>query len=243
MYTIPLVLLFASLFMYSVSSNIVISMQNVNGTRLVPLKDNWRDVLDKKGVGHYDALNLLANSLPWIFILFFFIIQIYNIRMKKILGGYLIHALYAEIILMSLNSIMHVVTILPDANPNNEYCLIPYKEKIGTWIFTDFTVNTCGDMIWSGHTAHLVLALFLIYWEIKRNEQLKMFRFSYKIMACLTVFSEINFLVVLRHHYTVDVLLSALIVPLLMTNSYFHKFMNNYICYFCGYDLDDMLSH
>lgn len=63
--------------------------------------------------------------------------------------------------LVLMKAVAQVLTTLPDANLGNRAaCLLSSSTSfsLGTWVLQRITHDFCGDMIWSGHTSHMILA-------------------------------------------------------------------------------------
>jgi hypothetical protein len=67
-----------------------------------------------------------------------------------------------QMILFSVNALVHVSTTYPDAGGYQDSCLDPDKHVAGTWMWHYITTAYCGDMMWSGHTQETLLPLIMI---------------------------------------------------------------------------------
>ena len=95
-----------------------------------------------------------------------------------------------------LKSICGVVTILPDrAAPSREFCSDPAARA-------DLPLSSCGDMIFSGHAAHIFLLLSLIHY----NQHIGTY-------TTVVIGVTVSLLVlVTRMHYTVDIITAVFCV-------------------------------
>jgi len=75
-----------------------------------------------------DQLFTFVNILPFLFTGFYLLFQTITLIITK--KEYLIEAIIAETVSMILKGLMQIVTIFPDANPNNPHCTDPVPEII-----------------------------------------------------------------------------------------------------------------
>jgi hypothetical protein len=139
------------------------------------------------------------------------IIQLYLALIRK--KNFVIDALFAESISMLLKGILQLLTILPDSDPNNPYC----NENMRHPTYYSINFDSCGNMIWSGHTTHLIFALYWIKCVIGYNSCVVI---CYNIMATLIILFELLMLISLQIHYSVDVFLAVIFSFLFLTHSY-----------------------
>jgi len=69
-----------------------------------------------------------------------------------------------QIVLFTLNGLVHVLTTLPDAGGIQSSCHDPkfYHTGKHSWFWYTFTFTYCGDMMWSGHTVNTLLPMIMI---------------------------------------------------------------------------------
>lgn len=108
-----------------------------------------------------------------------------------------IHVTLRRVAVMNmLKSTCGVITIMPDrAHPTREFCSNPEARK-------SFPFASCGDMIFSGHAAHIYIMLAALVHDD---------RIGPHVAIAIGVISSV-LLVVTRMHYSVDVVISAFAV-------------------------------
>ena len=135
------------------------------------------------------------------------------------------HILFVDGCLFFVNNICQTLTTLPDSTGGRclEWGHSPTDEwrAMGAWVF--FIPNmfaSCADMVWSGHTAHLVEAVMIITFLCPQNVPAR--------VACiLAILFEAIGLLVARNHYSVDVTLGILI-PVIALNDLSKRFRRHF---------------
>ena len=112
-YFLPFALMGFSLWAFAVLSNIVTGMAH---NLKFQLDDTIRDQILIDNQKH-DQLFTFVNILPFVITGLYILIQIIDLSITK--KEFVIDAMFAESISMIFKGIMQIVTILPDANPNN----------------------------------------------------------------------------------------------------------------------------
>jgi len=175
-------------------------------------------------IGFVDVNVYLGQFLPWILALLAGRTEIF-IHYVGILGT-----------INMLKGIIQLVTILPparggegcwDLNFSEEQLAAVVNNDFFIWIWKDFpsyftmgAAHGCNDMLWSGHTAQTILGWLFItdsLWAI-----LGMDRKVYLIVRAvigLYVFTYILAVLTLRMHYTIDVVVAALIAFFMSTHT------------------------
>lgn len=118
-----------------------------------------------------------------------------------------------ECFMLLCNGIIQMSTTLFPSDGTQQSCLDPDYSKFGYWIFIRISTSFCGDMIWSGHTYHVIFGTYYV-WKVTKSKTL------FIINSLIILFLSVG-LILTRSHYTVDVLLSIIITPLLVTNQDF----------------------
>lgn len=204
---IPFALMGFSLWAFAVLSNIVTGM--THGMKY-QLNDTIRDHIFIDNQKHDDLFSFV-NLLPFVITGLYILVQLIDL---KITGKeFIIDAMFAESISMLLKGILQIITILPDANANNPYC----KEVPA---INSPNLDSCGNMMWSGHMFHLIFALYWIrcillgHWN---HTNAKMW--LYDITFFLLVVFEALMIVSLQIHYSIDVLVSIIYSFLFLTST------------------------
>ena len=232
-YIIPFLYLVMCLYLCDIGSNYVAYLNNhktaMNRSQEKPLRDNWKIVIGSLDQSEYSNIFLIFDLLPSFTGLVLIIWQIVALVQRR--ANYVIHLLFGEGTLLLVNGILHTATVFPDSRDNNPYCRDPEKAVYGSWIFYPSSIRFCGDMVWSGHTAHLLLCIIFIYWISQSYKSLnrKAFQYSYICIGLFLVLIEMNFLVIFSSHYTIDVVVAFLVVGLFLTHQKFHQYVDNYI--------------
>lgn len=148
------------------------------------------------------------------------VIALFNIYNKK--KNYVVEMILGEIFMILLNAMFHTVTIVPDAYGRQSACR--ENQKLDMSLLYKVSTDHCGDMIWSGHVSHTFFSLILIYWCLTEwIENIEIFRICYWIPVTLLLIAEMVLIVMIEHHYTIDVILSFVFVPLIVTHQMFQS--------------------
>jgi len=133
-------------------------------------------------------------------------------------------AFWIEIIILAGMAISHTITTLPDPYGLQAACHDPRFAHWGTWIFSHVSAVFCGDCIWSGHTYHLLLCLYIIYRGFQRKSPCPSFltashfRILYWIVGIICLLTLISSIIIIRFHYGIDIFLALLVPILVFTN-------------------------
>lgn len=204
------------------------TLEGNNTVYMLKLIDNWNRGVGTLDRGKYYALFLIVDYLPWLVVVSYFIIQSISIWKKK--SNFLIHVFFAEGVNMLLCGLLHFITVLPDAdNIGNDACFDQSRSVYGRWIFIP-TLEFCGDMMWSGHTSHLIFSLIVIYWifEDYQYPGSTKPRNIYWTIATIVIAFEMVFLVTFQFHYSSDVIIACIFISLFLTHQRFHNFIEYY---------------
>lgn len=214
-YLLSLIILIIDLYIFAILSNITTGYSKKYEIRLY---DPLTDIIGLDNE-EYTGLYRLTDLLPFIITIISVIINIYYAI--KNTNDYIIEAIFCETITMFLKGIFQIMTILPDANPNNIHC-----EGETPKVYSA-NLDSCGNMIWSGHMTHTILG---IYWigVIIRNMCNSRITKIYWLFGVIIIIFEGFMIVCMKIHYTVDVVLSVIFVPLLLTNDYFWSLCSLY---------------
>lgn len=138
--------------------------------------------------------------------------------------------IWVEAWLLGCKGIAQALTVMPDSNPHRPVCHEPSFAEPGWWIMKRFSVNHCGDMLYSGHTSHVVLALLLLWYCCGHPHAGSAFgkkpasvAFSFIMFVTLFLLYVLCMLIV-RLHYSVDILVGAVLTILLFTHQDFVRF-------------------
>jgi len=141
-----------------------------------------------------------------------------------------LEVLWIEILLLTGKAILQVITTLPDPHGRQKSCWDPAYDEYGSWIWTRMSLNDfCGNMIYSGHFYHLILCIIMIDKGFIEKGRIspcstrltfKQFQFIYWTIGCLWIFFMITNLIIVRYHYSVDLILALMITLLITTHTY-----------------------
>lgn len=218
-YFLPFVIMGLSFWAFAVLSNIVTGKAYVLNHRL---DDVIRDVIYIDNQVH-DSLFTFVNILPFVITGLYILIQLVDLKITK--KEFFIDAMFTESISMILKGIMQIVTILPDANPNNPYCkFVPPINSPN--------LDSCGNMMWSGHVFHLIFALYwircIIMNHVSNSNNNKLWITIYDLLFFVLLCFEATMIVSLQIHYSVDVLVSIIYSFLFLTSTLRLRFIGWY---------------
>jgi len=137
-------------------------------------------------------------------------------------GTIALEVFWMEIFVLFWNGLVQVMTSVPDSNGKQSVCWQPGFANWGSWIFLRISSQYCGDMIWSGHTYHYLFSA-IILWRTFKSSSYPIFATAkfdiiYWIMAGMWAFGLIAGLILIRSHYSADIILGILITILVTTN-------------------------
>jgi hypothetical protein len=181
---------------------------------------------DKSGTYIYDVffeilpdLSAVSSSIPNY--IGFASMVIALISLENSHWGYLCQFLFLNSIILLLRSLTTTVTLLPNIHVY-DYC----KETPQTFfevVEKQMEHGTCADYVFSGHTA----VVFLMYMFTHRHK----FNYAFEVVNGLLVVVMTVTLLLLRWHYTIDVVLAITIVFLVF--KYYKDYENcDYWFYF-----------
>jgi len=138
-------------------------------------------------------------------------------------------AVSIEVVMEALSGIAMAVTTLPDPYGNKEVCGNPQYAVFGSWVAKRLSASFCGNLIWSGHTYHTYLSLFIIYRGLLQVNpspcpnrcSIRTLRIIYWIFGVIWLAALISMLIFTRFHYTVDVFVSLCLTTFVVTNRNF----------------------
>jgi hypothetical protein len=149
------VTLFASLFVLMVSANVATWRSAVWAqTPGLQLPDLLLAVLPRWSDGEFLA-NLLLIASGGVLAVMFLLTGRHPIMF--------VDAVWLEIVCVLVKAVAQAVTTLPDVNLQRSVCHDPALATPGWWMASRVTATFCGDMLWSGHTSHMILVhIFLL---------------------------------------------------------------------------------
>lgn len=209
----PFVAMISSLYIFAILSNIVTSMSQ---NHKYQLNDPVRNLILIDNI-KYSGLYTVVNLLPFVICGLYVVIQGIILMVARNKVDVLIEAMFAESVSMLMKGILQIITILPDANPNNPHCTIKPPP------INSANLDSCGNMMWSGHASHIIFGLywlrciFVAYFE-------KYQRLCDLVFSMIVCF-EALMLIGLQIHYSIDVLLAVLFASLYLTNIHCITFM------------------
>lgn len=130
---------------------------------------------------------------------------------------------WVEMFVMFWSGVVHSVTSTPDPNGTQAPCHNPEYATLGSWIARNFTATFCGDNFWSGHTFHTAMALWF-WWRLAHDYGVAtkrwypIYKYGIPVISFVYLILEMIGLVYLHYHYTMDVVVSALVTLLTVTN-------------------------
>lgn len=153
-------------------------------------------------VGHnlLPRVGLIYPDIMLYFVIAYFVLR-WGIRYPKVLQNYL----WLLVILFMGRIVMFTTTRVPP--PPREGCHERHPGEKIILAVRQKENHTCADMLYSGHTFHVMLVLlFVLYLSHSRTEKVLMFVAT--LLTLLVVIAA-------RIHYTVDVLIAVLVSTLL----------------------------
>jgi len=158
-------------------------------------------------------------------------------------------AAWIETIMEALSGIAMAITTLPDPYGTRSVCHVPAYGHFGSWVFSRLAFEFCGNLIWSGHTYHTYLSLFIISRALRESPcpklcSTKIFRIFYWTFGILWLLSLIAMLIFTRFHYSIDVFVALCMTTFVVTNRNFVHFGVRF-CYppaqlFTNEELEDL---
>ncbi|KAJ3242206.1 hypothetical protein HDU81_006618 [Chytriomyces hyalinus] len=126
---------------------------------------------------------------------------------------YLRRSILVLIITYLLRSVSIAVTQVPPSNP--AYCR-PFPDSLNEYLIDSVNMLTsktksCSDMMFSGHTTVLSVVLMRIWYDSQTSNLGTIPRRIIRCVALLVYFSSLTIFVAVRLHYTMDVLVGAVI--------------------------------
>lgn len=125
-----------------------------------------------------------------------------------------LHYAYVLTILQVARAGTYLVTSLPDPQAICSENSTVYDPPTFRQVFYRYSDNVCGDLIFSGHTLATMDVVMLVMWYSPRIVGPRMVWF-YRIAVVLLEAVILPLLLAARRHYSVDVLVSIYITPLL----------------------------
>lgn len=215
-YLLQIILTCICLFIYAISSNVVTHYT----TSDYQLKDPLRDLI-KLDNQKYHLFYDIVYTIPFAAMILCAIILISQFVLKK--RDFIMDAFFCESISMTLKGLMQILTILPDSNPNNIYCHLP-KPK-----YYEINLDSCGNMIWSGHMTHLI---FAVYWVRCVIKEYKLNPLLYDLFSGALIIFEGFMLSSFQIHYSVDVILAVIFSYGFVTHPIRENFIKKYRSFF-----------
>lgn len=129
---------------------------------------------------------------------------------------------WIEAWLLAAKGLAQVMTIMPDSNPARPICKDTTLATHGSWIFWRVHYDFCGDsQPISGHLAHLVFAALIL--DSLIQQRLPHWSCPFRIVAVFILALFSFCIVLIRLHYTVDVILGILLTVCLYTHTGFER--------------------
>lgn len=205
-YSIPLIFMICSLWLFAVLSNIVTGMTHTSNYQL---NDNIRNLIQIDNQA-YPNLFECVNLLPFVVTILYLVVQIIDYKFTH--TEFIIDAMFTEAISMILKGFFQIITILPDANPSNPHCKNPSPA------ISSINLDSCGNMMMSGHMFHLVFGLYWLrcIFQIHCKDNKK--RIIYDVIFFLLTGFETFMIIGLQIHYSIDVFVALLYSYLYITN-------------------------
>jgi hypothetical protein len=227
-----IVILICCLYIFSISSNVTTLLSQQNYQTDQQLYDTIGVAFSTDNRNHPELFNLIYH-LPFAMTILFIVVQTVDLIITKGRREFIIEAIFAESISMLLKGLMQILTILPDSNPHNIYCHKPPPSLYS------LNLDSCSNMIWSGHTTHIILA---VYWldnileKYINDNMIGLFRVS----TSFIILFEVIMIVIFQIHYSVDVVLAMLFIFLLLKS---HPFIQLVDYYRCRFGISHLSSH
>jgi hypothetical protein len=152
-----------------------------------------------------DLSDRFAPTLPHYLLLFQMILGLVSLFSSKKLYMYIAQFIFLQSLLTAIRAGAVAITILPMIHVD-EHC---EKEITSFLQALEYMViyGTCGDFMFSGHTA----MAFLTYMFVNEHNPY----YAWKLISGLLLGSQMLFLILLRWHYSVDILIACIITWLL----------------------------
>lgn len=140
--------------------------------------------------------------------------------------------LWTHATLLVGKGIAQVLTIVPDSNMQRPVCCSPQFSEWGWWIVTRVHYECCGDMLYSGHTLHVMLALLVIRRSMLYGYGARLFgSFAHSVRVVLSLLFGMVFIITLllsRLHYTIDIVVAGVLTLILFSHDRFLSIGRNW---------------
>jgi hypothetical protein len=177
-----------------------------------PLHDMFLNVLPD--VGHV--------TTPWPNFIGFAQMALALISLEKYHWAYISQFLFLNCVIITLRALTTSVTILPDIYVY-DYCNVTSPGSFFDVVSKQLEHGTCSDYMFSGHTAVVVLLFMFVH----RHKSQQWFEYVSFALVITMIFT----LLVLRWHYTSDIVIAIVIV--FLTFKYYKDYeTSNYWYYF-----------
>jgi hypothetical protein len=211
--------IFALLYLNNLLRNIVTYRQLTLGGKQEPLHDllfcDWlRDYAPEKVVAYLtrDAIHILVGV--WIFAtILWWLIGTAGRGIPRTIA----HVTLLEVVLLPFFGLTQILTIVPDSSA---HCNQDTHQEGVQWIFTSVAFHSCGDMLWSSDLVQFLIfvkvALDLSRGHCRRcgtavGVLLRVLAILWGLAICILIF-------VSKYQYSMDVLITLVLVPLVMEN-------------------------
>lgn len=239
---IRLLVILPILYLYSICSTILTYRHNKFQRELkchkrLVLPDLLFDLIPAASLQNFSQYQYFVDGTPLVTNLLFFVVCL---RYKSKI--HFVQYIVIQMVMFIGNSILHVVTTLPDSNGLNPACGNSMYKTLGFYMWYNFTTNFCGDMIWSGHTSNTLLAMILIVrilsfnvvktkWTKtitsinftnrtnRTNQRCSVKKERVILLFTLWMIALIYCMVKIRFHYTVDILIAVFVTFLVSCNT------------------------
>jgi len=124
------------------------------------------------------------------------------------------HYVYTLTILQTLRATTFLVTTLPDPQPVCHMNSSKYHPPTLSQVFYKYNEFVCGDLVFSGHTLSTMTVVMIVFWYSARVMPQAAAVVS-KIVVVLLECIILPMVVAARNHYSVDILVSLYITPLM----------------------------
>ena len=129
--------------------------------------------------------------------------------------------IWIESALLIGKALTQVLTIIPDSNLHRPICCNSTFKTLGWWIFGRIHFDYCGDMLYSGHTFHIVLLILVIKRVMNSHTYSPFAHLLRKFLSTIFLTIFISILLLIRIHYSVDIMLAATLTICLFSHRAF----------------------
>jgi len=186
-----------------------------NGTSLEPLYDSmFMDWFHgyRIPIPHMLTLRDMATACTYIWVICTVIVWAVWSRKPELLAKFIT----AQILIISVFAPSQLLTIVPDATKD---CLVQYNIPMTEsydWVFWNYPIRACGNMLWSSDIAQLVIFTSLATQMVPPRRQC--FHRIVWIVGELWIWLTAAFIFTAKYQYTMDVFTTILVVKLILSH-------------------------